>query len=46
MLDLKLRLLGVTLMKAGDDEGDDPVGIGVVLGVCVGVGVGTLRDSD
>ena len=44
MLDLQLRLLGVTLMKAGDGDGDD--GIGVVLGVCVGVGVGTLRDSD
>ena len=46
MLDLQLRLLGVTLMKDGDDEGDDRVGIGVVLGVCVGVGFGTLRDSD
>ena len=48
MLDLQVRLLGVTRMKAVDGDGDGRVGVGVVLavGTGVGVGVGTLRGSD
>ena len=47
MLDLQVRLLGVTRMKAVDGDGDGRVGVGVVLAVGVGgVGVGTLRGSD